>query len=199
MVSVQDFRNAFFQQWNADRKSRGRTLRDAYRNATGRTAYMLGKKGDFSKTFFDRLSRRLDQKALPERQNLDIVYYTTKAQNICHEERIRPARLNVIIEHENGKKVEEEMWKMLMWRAPLKVLVFYDWSDNERKNKPEKARWLEDKLIALFDMRHEVDALWPEANETAYLLLVGRSPKRGEPPCWWYYDSSDKKLRTLGP
>ena len=75
---------------------------------------------------------------------------------------------------------------MLMWRAPLKVLVFYDWSDNERKNKPEKARWLRDKLDDLFEMGRQVDNLWPEADKTACLFLVGQSPKRGDLPVWGY-------------
>ena len=198
VVSAQKFCKAFFDQWNDDRKDNCEALRQAYRNAQDRTAYMLGKKKvDFSKTFFHRLARKLRQKPTRERQNLDVVYYTTKAQNICHKERIRPARLNVIIEHENDKKVEEEMWKMLMWRAPLKVLVFYDWSKNERKKKPEKEQWLENKLRQLYALRQEVNRKWPEADDTSYLFLIGRPPQRSALPVWWCCDSSNKKLRPL--
>ena len=200
VVSAQKFYKAFFDQWNDDRKDNCEALRQAYRNAPGRTAYMLGKKGeDFSKTFFDRLATRLGQEPLRERQNLDVVYYTTKAQNICHKERIRPACFNVIIEHETDKKVEEEMWKMLMWRAPLKVLVFYDWSNNERKKKPEKAQWLENKLRQLYALRQEVNREWPEADDTSYLFLIGRPPQRGALPVWWRCYSSEKTRRPLKP
>ena len=187
MVSVQDFLNAFSQQWNADRKRRGSTLRNAYQEGKT-TAYMLDKK-DFRGTFFARLARRLGQQALPERQNLDIVYYSTKAHNIEHTPRIRPARLNVIIEHETGKKVEEEMWKLLMWRAPLKVLVFYD----------RQAPWLDHKLRQLYALRQEVNKGWPEADDTTYLFLIGRPPQRGDLPVWWYCDSSNNKttIKTL--
>ncbi len=158
MVSARRFRQAFIHQWNEDLEHDRQALRDAYRKAPDRTAYMLGKKQeDFLETFFDRLKKRLGQKAIRERQNLDIVYYKTKARNISHEERIRPARMNVIIEHETGKEVQEEMWKVLMWRASLKVLVFYDWSDNERKNNPEKEQWLRNKLDKLFEMGRQVD------------------------------------------
>ena len=117
---------------------------------------MLGKKDDFLGTFFDRLARRLGQEMLRERQNLDGVYYTTKARNIGHKKRIRPARLNVIIEHEN-------------------------------------------KLTTLFDMRHEVDTLWPEAAKTTYLFFVGQLPQRGTLPVWLYCDSSNRKLRQVIP
>ena len=201
MVSVQDFLNAFSQQWNADRECRGRALRDAYQEDKTTTAYMLGENGeDFPQTFFDRLAKRLGQQALPERQRLDVVYYTTKAHNIEHTPRIRPACLNVIIEHENGEKVEEEMWKMLMWRAPLKVLVFYDWSEDERTENPEKEQWLENKLRQLYALRQEVNREWPEADDTSYLFLIGRPPQRGALPVWrWCCYSSEKTRRPLKP
>ncbi len=198
MVSAQDFRDAFSQQWRADRRRKSAKLRDAYQDDKRWTAYMLGKKDDFLGTFFDRLARRLGQEMLRERQNLDVVYYTTKARNIGHKKRIRPARLNVIIEHENKEKVEEEMWKMLMWRAPLKVLVLYDWPP-WRKTTTRRQNWLENKLTTLFDMRREVDTLWPEAAKTTYLFLVGRLPQRGALPVWWYCDSSNRKLRQVIP
>ena len=186
MVSVQAFLKAFSQQWNADRKHRGSTLRDAYQKGKMSTAYMLDKE-NFPKTFFARLARRLGQQALRERQRLDVVYYTTKAHNIEHTP-VRPARLNVIIEHETEEKVEEEMWKLLMWRAPLKVLVFYD----------RQAPWLDCKLRQLYALRQEVNREWPEADDTSYLFLIGRRPpQRGTLPVWWYCDSSNKKLRPL--
>ena len=188
MVSVQDFLNAFSRQWNADQKRRGRALRDAYQKGKMSTAYMLDKK-NFSETFFARLAIRLDQQALPERQRLDVVYYTTKAHNIEHTPRIRPARLNVIIEHETVEKVEEEMWKLLMWRAPLKVLVFYD----------RQALWLDAKLRQLDALRQEVNREWPEADDTSYLFLIGRPPQRGALPVWWCCDSSNNELRPLRP
>ena len=124
MVSVQDFLDAFSQQWNADRKHKGRALRRAYREDKKTTAYMLGARmRDFPGTFFDRLAEKLRQKAISQRQTLDVLYYTADAQAIPYKNRKYPACLNVIIEHENGSAVEREMWKLLMWRAPLKVLT----------------------------------------------------------------------------
>lgn len=198
MVSVQDFLCAFSQQWNDDRQRHCEALRFAYRDDKTCTAYMLGKKkADFSDTFFDRLAGRLHQQAIAQRQTLDVVYYTTGVRAIPYRNREYPARLNVIIEHENGNEIEREMWKLVMWRAPLKVLIFYDWPDDERTEKPPKARWLEDKLDALLRIRSEVGTLWPEADETTYLFLVGRPPQRGVLPVWWYADSSNPTLRRL--
>ena len=206
MVSVQAFLNAFSQQWNADQKRKGGgALRDAYQNATtDRTAYMLErnkKKFDKTSTFFRRLATRLGQEPLRDRQYLDVVYYTEPAQNAPQDNDMpRPACLNVIIEHENDKDtVGKEMWKLLMWRAPLKVLVFYDWSCNERKKKPEKEQWLENKLRQLYALRQEVNREWPEADDTSYLFLIGRPPQRGALPVWWCCDSSNNELRLLEP
>ena len=199
-VSLQDFRDAFSQQWRDDLQDRDKELRRTYRGSkTTLTAYMLGKKDDFCHAFFARVARKLDQKPLRERQNLDMVYYTEKARNISHTKRIRPARMNVIIEHEAKKTGEEEMWKMLMWRASLKVLVFYDWSDDEKEGNRRRHRkeWLENKRNDLFDMHSQIDALWSEDAKTDYLFLVGRSRKHGELPLWWHADSSNHTLRPL--
>ena len=187
MVSVQDFLNAFSQQWNADRECRGRALRDACKKGKMSTDYMLKEN-----SFFARLAEeRLGQQVLLERQYLDVIYYTTKAHNIEHTPRPHPACFNVIIEHEIGEKVEEEMWKLLMWRAPLKVLVWYD----------RQAPGLDAKLRQLDALRQEVNREWPEADKTTYLFLVGQPQEGNELPLWWYSycDSSEKTRRPLKP
>ena len=201
MVSVQDFLKAFSQQWNADLQENCKARQDAYRDGKEWTDYMLGeKKADFPGRFFDRLAEKLHQQTIAQRQNLDVVYYTTKAQDICHKKRIRPARLNVIIEHENGEKVEEEMWKLLMWRAPLKVLVLYD-RPPLRKTTARRQNWLEDKLRQLDALRQEVNSGWPEADKTTYLFLVGQLQEGNELPLWSYSycDSSEQTRRPLKP
>ena len=183
MVSALNFLNAFSQQWRADRKKRRPAIQHAYQDDERWTDYMLGKyRKDFSDTFLDRLAKKLSQKTLPQRQNLDVVYYTKTARN-APQDKIRPACLNVIIEHENGEDVEEEMWKMLMWRAPLKVLIFYDrppW----RKTATGRENWLKDKRSKLFELGREVDTLCPEAAKTTYLFLVGQPPRRNALPVW---------------
>lgn len=201
MVSVQDFLKAFSQQWNADLQENCKARQDAYRDGKEWTDYMLGeKKADFPGRFFDRLAEKLHQQTIAQRQNLDVVYYTTKVQNICHKRRIRPACFNVIIEHENGEEVEEEMWKLLMLRAPLKVLVFYDrppWC----KTATGRENWLKDKLRKLDALRQEVNREWPEADKTTYLFLVGRPLEASGLPLWSPFscDSSEERTRRLKP
>ena len=127
MVSVQNFLNAFSQQWRADWKNKRKATEHAYQKRKVDRLYAGKNRKDFSDTFFDRLAKKISQKALRERQNLDVVYYTKTARNAPQDkDMIRPACLNVIIEDENNEDVEKGMWKLLMWRAPLKVLIFYD-------------------------------------------------------------------------
>ena len=37
------------------------------------------------------------------------------------------------------------MWKLLMWRSPLKVLIFYDYLEEEKAKHPNLDAWLEKK------------------------------------------------------
>ena len=84
-----------------------------------------------------------------------------------------PLRLDVLIEHENDyDRIEEEMWKLLMFRSPLKVLVSYDYSE-KKKTTPRRMNFLKCKLKKLAKMAREVDEDSKEAEETEYLIVIG--------------------------
>lgn len=104
--------------------------------------------------------------------------------NLFGQDMSYPSRLEALIEHENGDNWEEEMWKLLFWRAPLKVLIGYDYCeadyahackiDGEARTKGD---WLPHKISKLRDMHQTVTAWHPESN-TQYLLLVGNKARR---------------------
>ena len=79
--------------------------------------------------------------------------------------------MHALIEHELGENVEEEMWKLIFWRAPLKVLMFYDWADRE-KITDSRNRWLTGKLASLVRMLAEVDQFHAEDPRTQYVFLI---------------------------
>ena len=199
MISAQDFLTAFHQQWKTGYRSD--KLRNAYQSEKEWTAYMMGKprkKGDFPGTFLHRLAENLNQQACRERQNLDVVYYATLAQHAPQDEDMpRPACLSVIIEHEHKTDIGKEMWKMLLWRAPLKVLIFYEWPPGSKTTQGRGESWLTNKIDTLLNLRREINESWPEAPRTSYLFLVGRSPERGRLPFWEYCDAPDTELRGL--
>ena len=141
-VSARRFRNAFCKEWQqrvavAAKKQK---LLDAFQEKKMWTAYML----EGPDAFLIQLASSLSLKMIKERYTLDAVYYAEK-----------PTCWDVLIEHENGHRVEKEMWKLLMWRAPLKVLIFYDQLEED---------WLAEKLAELFDR-------WPFGRLDFYSLL----------------------------
>jgi hypothetical protein len=81
--------------------------------------------------------------------------------------------MDVIIEHENDCDIEKEMWKLLMFRSPLKVLVCYDYDENEKTNDQTIVKWLKNKLDKLADMARQIDENWKEAEDTEYLIVIG--------------------------
>lgn len=103
--------------------------------------------------------------------------------------------LPLILEHENGDNVEEEMWKLCIFRSPLKVLVFYDW--DECDIDPMRRFWLEDKLQRLWDIRRKFDATWEENPNTHYLLIVGDRKGPGCDTQWRYAIDYSTKPEVL--
>ena len=80
----------------------------------------------------------------------------------------------------------EELYKLLMRRAPLKVAISYDWAVFAQEGNQDRQEWLSDKLRDLFRIGRTVTAYWPEAENTEYLLLVGRAEQEGGPHRWRY-------------
>ena len=185
-VFAKRFCDAFIEQWKED-SANANDILHAYSHDTPWTEYMV-KKED---SFLSRLSKNLSHEMAREWYTLDVVYYDEK-QNLFRSEGY-PACLHVIVEHENQGDVEEEMWKLLMFRSPLKVLIFYDYNEYEKEQNPRKARWLDEKLIELFRMGEEVDAIWAEAKDTEYLFLVGNRSQEGKVPIWkdWIVTQGD--------
>lgn len=82
-----------------------------------------------------------------------------------------PARFHAIVEHEVRTSSHKEIWKLAQWRAPLKVLVTYDWDES-----PARENGLSARLTTEFDtfavLIANSYAHWPESPDTGYLLLA---------------------------
>ena len=94
-----------------------------------------------------------------------------------------PSRLEVIIEHENEGKIEEEMWKLLFWHAGLKVLISYDWYESDKEKSERKCKWAEEKVEQLRVMWRKVTAFTQD--RAPFLLILGNREKRGVGPVEW--------------
>ena len=184
MVSAQDFLTAFGGQWADDLEHHEQALLDAIAGAPTWTAYML--KGE--RAFLKRVADRLHRAMVVERDRIDASYYETQDMPDFYPNwwQPYPARWDVLIEHENGEYPQEELYKLLMRRAPLKVVVFYDWGEFAKECHLKRQRWFPETLEDLFRIGRTVATHWPEAENTEYLLLVGQPEQEGGPYRWRY-------------
>ena len=182
-MSAEKFRGAFEQEWAErieDSAERERMV-CAFQRDGSWTEFMLGC-GEPPNGFLHAVGKRLDRCVSKEWYTLDCVFYRHEPNLI--EPGIYPAGLDVIVEHENGERVEEEMWKLLMWRSLLKVLIFYDYPEEEKAKHAKLDAWLQKKLEKLRCMAIRMHEHWPEYQNNEYLLLVGCAPRSGELPRW---------------
>ena len=186
MITAENFCKAFLEQWHDDVDQGRDRLLEAYANDARWTQYMLKETG----SFLSRLSARLTH--LPrgpltmgrEWYTLDAVYYKEdEAVFRPGGGGLYPDCLDVIVEHENGEDVETEMWKLLMFRSPLKVLIFYDYCD-EYKTTETRRIWLQGKLETLCRMHVAANEQCEEVLDVEYLFLIGNSAGESDIPAW---------------
>lgn len=169
-ISKEQFLQAFAEEWISRSNNPEDELLTVYGDAEPRTNYVFRKNG-----LIDGIARRLRRDISPLIYSKEI--YTVDAMFVGGKDLFRdkfryPSQLLVLIEHENGSNVEEEMWKLIFWRCPLKVLIFYDWNEYE-KPTPKRKNWLPDKLKVLRSMLDDVDVASAEPDSAEYLFLVG--------------------------
>ncbi|MDE0028065.1 MAG: hypothetical protein OXU42_01505 [Deltaproteobacteria bacterium] len=187
-VSARRFCRVFAKLWKEEVEQNREAIREAFSKGKSQTTYMLAtSKTPCECTFLGRLSEKLNFTMARGWYTLDAVYYdkNSSLQDRLGRKYVFPACMDVIIEHENNRRdVGTEMWKLLMWRSPLKVLIFYD--NDEADNT-----WLTEKLKKLLGWCTEVDSKWPEADNTEYLFLVGIRTAVEPLPAWHYAIASD--------
>ena len=172
LITAQEFERAFRSQWEEERDSREediKALSSNWNNNKAWTKFML--KGN--KAFLYKVLQNLEKKDIDfsrEKGNkFDGIYHRRES---FYRGYYYPPCMDVLIEHENDEYIEEEMWKLLMWRSPLKVLVCYDWAEDE-KTTCKRTQWLKNKLDELADMARQVNETWKEAEDTEYLIVIG--------------------------
>lgn len=115
-----------------------------------------------------------------------------------------PTRIYVAIEHENGDHPEEEMWKLLWWRCPLKVIIFYDWNEYNKKTGRARDTFLSSKIAELSEMKKDTNAFLAETStsqcrDSEYLLLIGQRITEGADPTWRYVVLDNSETQNLAP
>lgn len=185
-MRADEFKHAFLETWEAliENEEGLDEVIAAWQNDATWTTFMLGDRGDDNPdSFLHAVGAQLDRSVYREYYTLDCVYYQ-ETPNLIGDDSY-PAGFDAIIEHENGPQPEKEWWKLLMWRAPLKVLIFYDFCDDEIQHNINRARWLIGKLEKFAEMTQQMHDRWPgRKDEDDYLIVVGYMPNGEQFPHW---------------
>lgn len=166
-ISTEAFLDAFANAWRRRAVSDRDLIDRRWVDSKGWTRYMLHKSEGLMSEVCELLQQQGASIEYREQwYTIDALFVSGK--NLYREGRLYPSLLQVVIEHENALDVETEMWKLLFWRSPMKILIFYDWTSARRK------RWLDTKLNDLQNMIAKANQSWPEAEGTQYLFIAGR-------------------------
>lgn len=187
-------------------------IQSAYTTPPRRTSLMLGSDGVLQKVC------GLLADAMEEHYEYKREWYTIDALFVAGEELVYrnaspdqngnrlwyPSRLEVVVEHENGEKLEEEMWKLMFWKAGLKVIIGYDYCENEygevlgRAGEARKGEWAQKKIDQLREMLKSVHG--SEGDNAEYLLMLGnRAVWAEEAPVKWRWCRLDQEDCGLVP
>lgn len=179
-ISAGCFKQAFLEVWGVLESTYDSRLVDWYVDNSAWSDFMLkgkerGPTGGFVTALCEAISRQLPHMRLrvdPERHRVDAFLRALSDQEECYYN----DEYLVMIEHENNRlSVHEEMWKLLHWRIPLKVLIFYDYAHADRALPLNKGSWLEGCLVRLGDMSRRYRAA---GHGDSYLLIVGSREQR---------------------
>ena len=188
-ITSQNFLKAFLYEYNIQLRNNKKLFLGQYRN----TDFMLRKDG-FLENVMNRLQSK-EQMLKYRREHYTIDAIFIGGTDLFMSDYWYPSELHVLIEHEMRENIEEEMWKLIHWRAPLKVIIFYDW-DEDVKSTNLRIDWVNTKIKKLLEMLDTVNAFFPENVDTEYLFLIGNRMDVNSIPAWRW--TSNKSFKTDG-
>lgn len=170
MSEADRFWKIFQREWTNQFELKSREIRACYDDAACWTDFMLSNKGDGG--FLDRVGERyLTEKrtAISSEASFSLQkeWYTVDLMGILHSDPDDYTKSDVhfVLEHENAQDVETEMWKLVLLRTPLKILVFYSFA----RSNPD---WLQTKLNELRQIKNRSDRV-NGIDEAEYLIIIG--------------------------
>ena len=183
------------KEWDEEIKIKSEEILEKFKDNREWPDFMLSYRG-----FLNHIMRRIpcqDSKLIywKELYTIDAVYVSGE-DLLGRKELSYPKGLQVIIKHENGDHPEEEMWKLLYWRSPLKVLIFYDYHEYQKKQDEKKKTWLKERLEKFTKMLINVETFFKENVSTEYLFIIGNQETVGGTINWRaaYMKPSNTKL-----
>jgi hypothetical protein len=196
-IRATDFLEAFAQEWMTLVRDKSDKISRKFLDNKTRTQFM-----QLSGGFLYQVMQRLCE--VHPGLVYKTEYYTVDVLYVGGEDLLGwdnlwyPSKIHVLIEHENREYPEEEMWKLVHFRAPLKVLIFYDWNENE-KTTQNRRQWLVNKLQSLQNILQKVNTFFAENPQTEYLFLIGNSEMAGGEIRWRWASNINSFQPTVVP
>ena len=106
-IHPNDFLEAFKNEWCSLVETEPQEISDAYADSKRWTCYMLGKDGFLSRVMARLGKNEADLEYKREVYTLDALFVA--GEDLFRENKTYPSQLQVLIEHEQGENVEEEM------------------------------------------------------------------------------------------
>lgn len=192
-LTAENFREAFASTWKVLVQEQGDAIKQAYAQDLTWTKFML-KGGEHSQSMLASVADWLGKNKnlmLKTRQE----WYTADMLLVsedCFAGVIDyPHFVDAIIEHENGARLEEEMWKLLQWRSPLKIIIGYDYTaEHYKKTGRADERWIDQKYNVLRSMYVTATERFKDP-DAQYLLIYGQRETDGS--IHWYHQRIDQE------
>ena len=160
---------------------------------SGFTGFMLGEKGILDLTL-DEIKNKgcIPSNAESTREFYSLDYMIKSSENIdsIFSYGTYPAQIYAMIEHENRGDPEQEMFKLLLWRCPLKVLINYDWDEDQKSTDKRTNYVLEKRTLFTRLIKGFNDHTITEEGSN-YLFIIGdRESSDAKTINWraWKYD-----------
>jgi hypothetical protein len=123
--------------------------------------------------------------------SIDMIYCSSENLDPIYKG-IYPQSFNALIEHENDwSKIEEEIYRLLIFRAPLKVVITYDWDDDQNAKAKNRGKELGDKKNQFIGLIKKFNEYAQPEIVTQYLFIVGnRKDNSAKEINWkaWVFD-----------
>ena len=190
-IDAEKFRTVFSSEWLQMLDEDEEEMLVSFKKDSTWTPKILGDNG-LLKKMSNVFDREYKHRFGREWYTLDAVFVSGK--DLFRSGRNYPSEVLTIIEHENGPNVEEEMWKLIHWRSPLKVLIFYGYPESSNDSRKD---WANNKAQDLWKMLDTVNEFHEESRRTEYLFLVGSLGDRSRLPEWQWATSDHRDLCRL--
>jgi hypothetical protein len=196
LLNTEIFLEAFSREWDSSTRNYSEKELQPYRSQPNWTHFILSENG-----FLNRLM--LSLRSLIKDLEYKREYYTVDALFVAGIDLYKgnywyPSEIHAVIEHEMGENIEEEMWKLLQWRSPLKVLIFYDWAEFE-KTTELRIKWLSKKLEKLNAMIKHVNNFFSENDKTQYLFIIGTQATKKSRVEWSWASNTSLQPTQIRP